>query len=333
MQRSRLGRTGLDITRIGFGSIPIQRLALKEAVTVLRRALDMGVGLIDTARSYTDSEEKIGTALRGRAERPVLMSKSYSRDADGIRRDVETSLEKLGASAIEVYLLHNVNTVSLLDQVTSSGGALEGLRRAAQEGLVKFVGISGHKPPILAEALRRDAFDVLEFPFNAIEQEAASLIEEAARRDVGTIIMKPLAGGALRPASAAIRFVLTYPVSCVIPGIQALNEVAEDLSADGKLSDEERQALLQQAAQWKGRFCRRCEYCLQACPNNVNITLILLFAAYSKRYGLKDWARDRYAALPVRVDACEDCGKCEERCPYDLPIREMLREAHAELAR
>jgi hypothetical protein len=292
----------------------------------------MGVGLIDTARVYTDSEEKIGAALRGRATRPVLVSKSYSRDADGIRRDVGTSLRKLGVPFIEVYFLHNVNSIALLDQVMSRAGALDGLRKAVSERSVRFVGISAHKLPILTEALRRDAFDVLEFPFNAIEQEAASLIEEAARRDVGTIIMKPLAGGALRPARDAIRFVLSYPVSCVIPGMQGPDEVEEDLGAEGELTEAERQALLNLAAQWKGRFCRRCEYCLQGCPNKVNITLILLFAAYSKRYGLKDWARERYAALPVHADACEDCGQCEEKCPYGLPVREMLREAHSELA-
>jgi len=322
MRKTTLGRTGLEVTRIGFGGIPIQRLSLEEAVAVVRRALDMGVGLVDTARVYTDSEQKIGAALRGHANRPVLISKTYSRDADGARRDVETSLSKLGVQAVEVYLLHNVSTVELLDGVMGPGGALEGLRHAQREGLVGFVGISGHKPPVMKEALERDAFDVIEVPFSAVEQQFLPVIEEAARRNVGTVIMKPLGGGALRQAGAALRFVLSHPVDCV----------AEDLTAEGRQSEEERQALLREAQGWQGRFCRRCEYCLSACPNGINITLILLFAAYSERYGLKDWARERYASLPVGAEACEKCGKCEERCPYELPIRELLEQAHRELS-
>jgi len=331
MDKSILGRTGLEITPIGFGGIPIQRLGVDEAVSVVAKALDLGVGLIDTARVYTDSEDKIGIALAGRSPRPVLVSKSYSRDADGMRRDIEVSLEKLGVPHIELYLLHNINRVELLDEVMSRGGAYEGVSKARSEGTVGFVGLSSHQPSVLEEAARREAFDVIEAPFSAVEQQCLPAMEEAARRNIGVIVMKPLAGGALRQAAAAIRFVLAHPVSCVIPGMQTVAEVTENLAAAGEQSQGEREALLAEAKEWAGRFCRRCEYCLPACPNNINITLTLLFAAYSKRYGLKEWAHRRYAAMPVHADVCEECGKCEERCPYELPIREMLKEAHAEL--
>ena len=332
MATAILGRTGLRITRVGFGGIPIQRLTTEAAVEVVRKALDMGVGLIDTARVYTDSEQKIGLALRDREERPVLVTKTYGRDSDSARRDVDISLDRLGVSRLDVYLIHNVNTVELLDRVTSPGGALEGLERARRDGAVGAIGISSHKPPILKEALARDLFDVIEVPFNAIEQQALEVIHQARERNVGTLIMKPLAGGALKPAAAAVRFVLSHPVSCVIPGMQTAAEVEENLSAEGELSAREREDLLAEARSWGKRFCRRCEYCLPECPNDINITLTLLFAAYSKRYGLKEWARERYAAMPVKADVCEECGKCEAKCPYGLPVIDMLREAHEELS-
>jgi predicted aldo/keto reductase-like oxidoreductase len=331
MEKTMLGKTGLEVTRIGFGGIPIQRLAFDEAAAVVARALDMGVGLIDTARVYTDSEEKIGAALKGRARRPVLVTKTYSRDADGARRDVDISLKNLCSDRIHVYLIHNPNSVELLDKCLGPGGALEGLRKAQSEGLIGFIGISGHKPPIIKEALSRGVFDVVELPFSAIEQTSLPVIKAARRKKVGIIIMKPLGGGALSPVPAAIRFVLAHPIDCVVPGMQTLQEVETDLAACGTLSDAERQALLAEAEKWKGRLCRRCEYCLSECPKKINITLTLLFASYSQRYGLKKWARERYAALPVKADECEECGKCEKKCPYELPIREMLKEAHKEL--
>ena len=115
-------------------------------------------------------------------------------------------------------------------------------------------------------------------------------------------------------------------------GTAHCQRVEENLSAEGELSAREREDLLAEARSWGKRFCRRCEYCLPECPNDINITLTLLFAAYSKRYGLKEWARERYAAMPVKADVCEECGKCEAKCPYGLPVIDMLREAHEELS-
>jgi hypothetical protein len=299
---------------------------------VVRRALELGCGLIDTARVYTDSEEKIGAALKGRRRRPVLVTKTYSRDADGARRDVEISLSNLGVQYVDVYLVHNAGTPEALAAVLAPGGALEGLERARREGLIGHVGLSSHKPPILEAALEREAFEVIEVPFSAIEQESLPVLERAAQRGVGTLVMKPLAGGALRSAPLALRFVLEHPVDCVLPGMQTVAEVDENLSARGPLTAGEREALMAEAASWKGRFCRRCEYCLPACRRKVNVTLTFLFASYAERYGLTEWARERYAALPVHADACNECGRCEERCPYGLPIREMLKQAHKALS-
>ncbi len=132
-------------------------------------------------------------------------------------------------------------------------------------------------------------------------------------------------------AACALKFVLEHPVDCVIPGMQTIEEVEENLGVTGGLSDAEREQLMAQAAEWGDRFCRRCEYCLAVCPNDINITKILLFATYAERYGLEEWARERYDEMPIHADACDECGRCEERCPYDLPVRDMLADAHAVL--
>ncbi|MBS3762772.1 MAG: aldo/keto reductase, partial [Planctomycetes bacterium] len=287
----------------------------------------------DTARVYTDSERKVGAALAECPDPPVLVSKTYERGAEGARNDVDITLENLGVETIDVYLLHNVNSVALLDSILSPGGALEGLQAARDEGVIGHIGISSHKPEVLEEALAREAFEVIEAPFNAIEQQMLSVLEDARRRQVGSIIMKPLAGGALQNGDLALRFILEHPVDCVIPGMQRIEEVEENFSIEGPLSDAERDTLLAEAHEWQGRFCRRCEYCLSACPEEINITGILLFATYSQRYGLTDWAQRRYSEMDIHADACRDCAKCEERCPYDLPIGEMLKEAHEELTR
>ncbi len=331
MEKVVLGKTGLEVTRIGFGGIPIQRLTVDEAVEVITKALDMGVGLIDTARVYTDSEIKIGAALAASGKKPVLVSKTYSRDAGGVRRDVGISAENLGVSHIHVYLMHNINSVELLEQVLQPGGAMEGLATCQAEGKIGFTGISSHKAEVIQAALEKDLFDVVEVPFNALEQNSQAALSFAHRNGIGTIVMKPLAGGVLKPASSAIKYVLSHPVHCVIPGMQTLKEVEDNLSISTPLSEKELEKLLAEAEKWKGRFCRKCEYCLSECPHKINITLILLFHLYFKMYGLTKWARDRYGALPIRADICGECGRCEKKCPYELPIIEMLKEAHHDM--
>lgn len=327
METTQLGRTGLTVSRVGFGGIPIQRLNENDSIKVVQSALDHGCTLVDTARVYTDSEEKIGRALDGRDERPVLVSKTYSRDAQGAKDDVDISRRNLGMGCIDVYLTHNIGSQEELDEVLAPEGAVAGLWEKREEGVIDHLGISSHKPDVLQAALDRDVFSVIEVPFSAIETESRDVLERARGEGVGTIVMKPLAGGALDQATAALKFVLEHPVDCVIPGMQTIEEVEENCAVSGALTDVERERLMAQANEWGDRFCRRCEYCLPVCPNDINITKILLFATYADRYGLTEWARERYDAMSVHADECDDCGLCEQRCPYDLPVREMLAEA------
>lgn len=332
MDSTTLGRTGLKVSRIGFGGIPIQRLTTDVAVRVVRYALKMGCSLIDTARVYTDSEKKIGAALAGLSDKPVVVSKTYSREAAAALQDIGISRENLGIDCIDVYLAHNVGSVEELTDVLGPDGALEGLRRARRRGWINHIGISSHKVRVLDAALDHEIFSVVEAPFNAVEDQFLPVLQKARNRNVGTIIMKPLAGGALENATSALKFILERRVGCVVPGMQSRAEVQENTTISGRLSPSERSTLMSQVETLDERFCRRCEYCLPACPQDINITKILLFGSYSSRYGLVEWAQERYQDMDVPADSCVSCGRCEERCPYELPVQDMLQDAHDSLA-
>lgn len=335
MQYRRLGRTGLQVSCIGLGGIPIQRVDQAEAVRVVRSALDNGINFIDTARGYTDSEEKIGQALKGvKREEVILATKATSRSAEGILGDVDKSLGLLGVEYIDLYQMHNVKTEEELKRVTGPGGALEGLKKAQRQGKIRYIGVSSHTRENLEKMIPMGIIDTIQVPFNAVEKDTADrLFPLAQQHDVGFIAMKPLAGGALTHAQAALDFILKYPVSVAIPGMDSGEQVeanAQVGAAGFQLPESEKAALEVEVVQLGNAFCRRCGYC-QPCPQGIDIPSIFVFDGYWVRYGLKQWAIDRYRALSKHASDCEECGECEEKCPYDLPIREMLKQARAHL--
>ncbi|HMB01433.1 MAG TPA: aldo/keto reductase [Spirochaetota bacterium] len=332
MNYRQLGKTGLSVTEIGCGGIPLQRLKHDQAAGLVQTAAERGVNFFDTSRVYTDSEAKIGSGLKQARQKVFIATKSYNRYKDGILNDIQVSLQKLQVNSIELYQLHNVSSMELLDKVMDpEQGALAGLETARQKGWIKNIGITGHKIEVLKEALKRYDFATVQFPFNAVERENEDFIRKCAARNTGVIIMKPLAGGSLKPALTALNFILRYPVSCVIPGMQSIKELNENIQADGKIEPEAERVLLEQAASLGSHFCRRCEYCIPACPRGINITMIQLLHLYYKNYKLHAWARARYASLKVNAADCEECGECEKHCPYDLPVRQMLKDAHRDL--
>jgi len=334
MEYRVLGRTGLKVSVIGFGGIPVQRITMSEAETVVNRALERGINFFDTARAYTDSEEKLGRVLRRRREEVVIATKSMARTREAMRADIEKSLKTLGVDCIDLYQLHNVKDEEALRQVFAPDGALEALKEARERGLIRHIGITGHIGDFLIRALRTGEMETVQFPFNVIEAEGAGeLFAQAERAGAGVIVMKPLAGGALTRADLALRFILEHPVSTVIPGMDTVEQVDENAGvgdAPRALSPSERQALEEEAARLGPGFCSRCEYC-QPCPQEIDIPMVFLLDGYYTRYGLQAWARERYRGLKAGADACLDCGECESKCPYGLPIRRMLKEAGARL--
>lgn len=333
LQKRRLGKTELQVTAIGFGGIPIQRLSETEAVNVVRTAVEQGINFIDTARGYTTSEERIGLALAGGLRDQVyLASKTMSRDAAGFRRDIEISLRYMRTDYLDLYQFHNVRSSEAWQKIIGPGGALEAALRAKEEGLIRHIGVTGHVCEVLLEVIENEHIETVQVPFNPVEAKPLEqLFPRALELDLGIIAMKPLAGGAINRADLALRWILQHQVAVAIPGSGSLTELEQNLAVGADLRPltvAEEAELSEITGKLDDDFCRRCEYCLP-CPNQIDIPTMFLFEGYVTRYNLKDWAAGRYAALEVKADACEECGICEGRCPYGLPIREKLKRVRA----
>jgi hypothetical protein len=326
MEKRTLGRTGLKVSVIGFGGIPIQRVSKEESVKVVHACLEAGIDFFDSARGYSNSEEKIGFALMG-LSKPILATKGLVDTKQDMENCIKQSLQNFRVDRIDVYQIHNVATEERLNKVLGKGGAMEALVEAREKKTIKFIGVTGHKPEILLKAIKTDKFDTVQFPFNAIEyRRFLPVIDEANKRNIGIIIMKPLAGGALRHATEALKFILSHDVDVVIPGMDSVEQVKQNAKAAmAGLTAEERKTLFDEAKRLGKDFCRMCEYCMP-CPQGINITFSMIMDQYYTRYDLKDWAKQRYQQLSgPRADACIGCGTCEGKCPYELPIVERMK--------
>jgi len=329
MEYRILGKTGLKISRLGFGGIPIQRIDAEGTKTLIHQLKDAGVNYIDTARGYTVSEEYLGYALEGIREDFVLATKSMSRTREAMAKDIETSLKNLRTDHIDLYQIHNPSTAQL-EQVVAPGGALEALLEAKAAGKVGHLGITAHSLDTFKMALEMDWVETIMFPYNIVESQGQELIHQCAEKNIAFICMKPLAGGAIEDATLALRYICANDdVTVVIPGMAEPKELDQNLAAvsnTAPLTEEEKAKFQQVRDQLGTQFCRRCNYC-QPCTVGISISNVFLFEGYLQRYGLADWAKDRYAGLEKKASDCVGCGACEDRCPYHLPIREMLKQA------
>ena len=329
MDKRRLGRTEMVVSAVSFGALPIQRCTMEEAGPVLKAVLAAGINFIDTARAYTDSEEKIGQHISHERDKYYLASKSAVRTAEGMAKEVETSLSNMKTDYIDLYQVHNIKKRHEIDTVLAPGGALEALLEKKAQGKIRFIGVTGHSVELLIEAVKSNKFDTVQVPFNIVEQEAArELFPLARERDMGIIIMKPLGGGQLGQMEQALRFVLQEPDVVAIPGMDMVEHIQQNIVAGDPvraLTNEERASLEQEAKEVGKSFCRRCGYCLP-CAVGIDIPQIFIFRLQYNRYGLKSTTPTRYAGLKVKASACIECGICETRCPYDLPIRSWLHD-------
>lgn len=329
MEYRILGKTGLKISRLGFGGIPIQRIDAEGTKTLIHQLKDAGVNYIDTARGYTVSEEYLGYALEGIREDFVLATKSMSRTREAMAKDIETSLKNLRTDHIDLYQIHNPTTAQL-EQVVAPGGALEALLEAKAAGKVGHLGVTAHSLDTFKMALEMDWVETIMFPYNIVESQGQELIHQCAEKNIAFICMKPLAGGAIEDATLALRYICADDdVTVVIPGMAEPKELDQNLAAvsnTAPLTEEEKAKFQQVRDQLGTQFCRRCNYC-QPCTVGISISNVFLFEGYLQRYGLADWAKDRYAGLEKKASDCVGCGACEDRCPYHLPIREMLKQA------
>ena len=327
-----LGKTGLKISRVGLGGIPIQRIDAAGTKVLMQHLMEAGVNFVDSARGYSVSEAYLGEALEGVRDKFVLATKSMSRTKDAMAQDIETSLKNFRTDYIDLYQCHNPSLQNL-ETIMGEGGALEALLEARDAGKIGHIGLTAHSPAVFAKALELDWVETVMFPYNIVETQAEELIRKAAEKNVGFISMKPLAGGAIEDATLAMRYQASNPdVTVMIPGMATIEEADTNIAAaaDTAPLTAEEQAKCEAIRQELGsQFCRRCNYCAP-CTVGIAIPSVFVFQAYVNRYGLADWATGRYNAMAVKPSACIDCGACETRCPYQLPIRDMLKKAVAE---
>ena len=312
-----LGRTKLEVSAISLGALPLQRCTFPEAQEVLTMALAQGINFIDTARAYTDSEQKIGQFLSSRRNEFFLATKSMARSYQAMCQDIDTSLAELQTNYIDLYQIHNAKLATDLQQVLAPEGALKALKEAKLAGKIGHIGITGHSVTILKQAVQ------------TIEQTAAQELFPLARaQNMGIIIMKPLGGGQISQVELSLRFILQQPDVVLIPGMDTAAQVQQNLQVlqpYQSLTVSEL-AKLQAEADIVGKtFCRRCGYCLP-CVKGIDIPQIFIFKTQYERYGLKAAIPQRYNNLAVKASACIGCGVCEKRCPYDIPIRQRLQE-------
>jgi predicted aldo/keto reductase-like oxidoreductase len=330
MKKIRLGKTGLLATQIGFGGIPIQTPAEETAISIVRESIDLGINFIDTSRMYTNSEERIGKAIAGRRTEVIIATKSATRTADGVAADLETSLKNLQTDFVDLYQFHNVSTPEDLKALLSAGGAFDVLRKARDAGAVKHIGITSHRLSVAKEALLTGCFETVMLGLNFVNTEAADeVIPLALERDIGVIIMKPMAGGMLENPVLSFKYLRQFPDVLPLIGIARLGEMPQNLkiieAADALTETELSEMALIKQELGTG-FCRMCNYC-QPCPQKIMISAIMYTEVALKRYDPEIIFKGQWDKFMQKVDDCIDCGDCEKRCPYQLPIRERIKAA------
>ncbi|MCL5736588.1 MAG: aldo/keto reductase [Actinobacteria bacterium] len=327
-----LGRTGLEVCRLGLGGIPLQRVSEAQAVETVRHAVEQGVDFIDTSRAYSTSERRIGLALAQTDKRVVVASKAQAKTAEKAWADLHTSLAELQRDYIDIYKCHFVADEAIYQKVISSGGAYEAYQRAKNEKLIGHIGITSHNLDVLDRALDDDLFDVIMVCFSFLEPKAREeIIPKALEKNVGVIAMKPFSGGVIEEATLALKFALSEPGILVIPGVGRSDLFDQNwkvfLDAE-PLTDSESARIAELRNSFDKVFCRRCDYC-QPCSEDISIQTILGIRSSVKRMGRSQLEESFLWKAVEKARNCSRCGDCMTRCPYGLPIPDLIEESLA----
>jgi predicted aldo/keto reductase-like oxidoreductase len=325
METTRLGRTNIQVSRTGFGAIPIQRISFDEAKTVLRKAYDGGITFFDTAHGYTDSEEKIGHALSDVRKDIILATKSPSRTGEGVLQDIETSLSRLQTDYIDLLQTHNPPFVP---QPGGEDGIYDALLEAKAQGKICHIGFTNHRLKIALEAIESDLYDTMQFPLSYLSNEKdLALIEQCRQHDMGVIAMKALSGGLITNAAPTFTFLRQYDNVVPIWGIETVAQLDEFLALEQNppALDEAMQAIIDHdREELSGNFCRGCGYCLP-CPVEIPINMAARMDLAVRRMVYQRFITDEWKAKMERIADCTECGQCKERCPYGLDTPNLLK--------
>ena len=328
MEKIRFGNTDLFVTRAAFGGIPIQRLNFGDAVGVVRGCINLGVNFIDTANGYTDSEEKIGAAIKGMPrDGLVIATKSGARDKKTFLEHVDLSLKRLGTDYIDIYQLHGLSA-DAYEAVLDEDGAYAGLKVAIRAGKVRYPAFSAHNITGAIDVMKGGKFAAVQLPINYVDDEAAKeAIPLAKKLGVGFIAMKPFGGGLLSDAYLSIKYLMQFDSVVPDPGIEKVSEMEEIVriyASGARFTEEDAAAILKAKTEMGTYWCHRCDYC-RPCPQDIAISTALNIESFIKRM-----PAGRVAKMAGRcfenARTCTGCRACVAKCPYDLDIPALLKE-------
>jgi len=328
MKYRRFGNTGLVVSEVGFGGIPIQRVGDREADEILRHAFDNGVTFYDTAAGYGTSEERIGKALEKVRDKCVIATKNQAADAKTCRELFERSLARLRTGYVDLFQFHNVATEDRYAKVMAKGGAYEFAAEAKEKGRIRHIGFSSHGTKVSDVMVRSGLFEGIQYPFNLIgDAPAAGTFPEAVKRGMGVIAMKPFGGGAIESAEAAFKFLRQFPDCVPIPGVQTkaeLQEVLDIYAEENVVTDEDRAEWQRIRDEIGAVYCRRCGYCMP-CPQGVEIATLTVMDSFVRRFPRERMLGEEWMKAAESLDKCVECGECETKCPYHLEIKVLMR--------
>lgn len=325
MDTIRLGKTDLVVSKNGFGALPVQRVGMDEAVKILRKAYDNGINYFDTARAYTDSEEKMGRALADVRENIIISTKTMSTTVEGFWEQLETSLKMLKTDYIDIYQFHNP---SFCPKPGDGTGLYEAMLEAKAQGKIRHIGITNHRLAVAKEAVESGLYETLQFPFSYLagEQEL-ELVRLCEEHDVGFICMKALAGGLITNSKAAYAYLAQYPVA-PIWGIQRESELDEFIAYNDNppaMTEEIARFIRGEKKELAGEFCRGCGYCMP-CPVGIEINTCARMSLLLRRSPAAGWLNENGQAMMKKIEDCLHCGQCRAKCPYGLDTPTLLEK-------
>ena len=326
MKNVTLGTTGITVPQNAFGALPVQRADMDTAVAILRRAYEGGITFFDTARAYSDSEEKLGAAFEGMRDKIFIATKTAATTPEKFWEDLETSLRNLRTDYIDIYQFHCVNQAYAPGDGT---GMYECMLEAKAQGKIKHIGVTAHKIQIAMDCVALGLYETMQFPFSYLSGEKElALVEACKKQNMGFIAMKGLAGGLINNSKAAMAYMTQFDNVLPIWGVQKMSELEEWLaffdetpSMDAELSafiEKEKQEL-------SGDFCRGCGYCMP-CPAGIMINQCARISLMVRRAPSASWLDENMQAEMKKIEGCLECGKCKTKCPYELDTPNLLKK-------
>ncbi len=324
MKNITLGRTGIVVPQNGFGALPVQRDDMKTSITILRRAYEGGMRFFDTARAYSDSEEKLGNAFEGIRDKIYIATKTMAITPEKFWEDLNTSLELLKTDYIDLYQFHCASQVFRPNDGT---GMYECMLQAKEEGKIRHIGITAHKLQIALDAVETDLYETMQFPFSYLSsKKELELVQKCANHDVGFIAMKGLAGGLINNSRAAMAYMTQFDNVLPIWGVQRMQELEEWLGFfdNTPIMDAELTEFIEkEKKELSGDFCRGCGYCMP-CPAGITINQCARMSLMLRRAPSEAWLSDYWQAEMQKISSCLKCGKCKKKCPYELDTPNLL---------